>query len=1405
MIKAVMAYAWNSNSRGWQSVGDSSTNASGQYDLGGLAAGTYRVCFYSWTYSANYSDECYNNTATVDSATDIAVTAGATTAGIDAQLAIGGHITGTVRDSAATSMPIGGVSVTAYISVTPSIVAPDISVTPSIWDSSRDYWLPVRYSSTNPSGQYDIGGLATGTYRVCFSYPNYIIECYNNVANASSATDIAVTAGATTAGIDAQLAIGDHITGTVRDSAATPRPISWASVNAYAWNSSYNIWQWVSGDGTDSFGQYDLGGLATGTYRVCFSYPDYIDECYNNAANVDSATDIGVTPGATTAGIDAQLAIDGHITGTVRDSAATPMPIHRASVDAYAWNSSYNYWQWVRSGGTDSFGQYDLGGLATGTYRVCFSSLYYAFECYNNVAIVDSAADIAVTAGVTTDGIDAQLTVEGHITGTVRDSTATPMPISGVFVTAYTNNSSYSAWQSVGGSRTSASGQYDIGGLATGTYRVCFSSANYASECYNNVAIVESATDIAVTAGATTAGIDAQLAIDGHITGTVRDNAPTPMPINGVFVRAYAWNSRYSVWQQVRYSTTNPSGQYDIGGLATSTYRLCFSSLNYAYECYNNAANVDSATDIAVTTGATTTGIDAQLAIGGHITGTVLDSAVPPMPISGVAVSAYAWNSSSNYWQWVRGSSTNPSGQYDLGGLAADTYRVCFSSVNSINECYNNVANVDSATDIVVTAGATTAGIDAQLVIGGHITGTVRNSAVPPMPISGVAVSAYAWNSSSNYWQWVRGSRTNPSGQYDLGGLATGTYRVCFSSVNSYAYECYNNVAIVDSATDIAVTAGATTAGIDAQLTVAGRITGTVLGSATLTPINGVVFVTAYANNSSYSAWQSVGGSYTSPSGHYGIGLATGTYRVCFSSANYASECYNNVAIVESATDIAVTAGATTAGIDAQLTGEGHITGTVRDSSATPMPINGVFVSAYAWNSSNNVWQPVRYSATNPSGQYDIGGLATRTYRLCFSSLNYAYECYNNAANVHSATDIVATAGATVSGINAQLQSPANCQTGPWTINGETFAAGTHTRASQTSIATQGTVTVQTGANVTFRAPLHRYGPGLRIASGAVFRAQAGTVTCSAASATPATTATPTAARAPMTTAPATAPLPFTGMDDLPAWVQEWLAARGIDRPAMAQALLDPHEQWLLFETPQGLDPGDRNATSDIYRLDLLNGSLTLLSRTPLGTAGNGPSRYPAAEALGDWVAFQSEADDLASDDDNGVSDIFLHEVALGQTRRITATADQASAHPALDAAGQDLLYDQQDGDGRRQVLADTLWGSTAATSLGLGQDGTGAPLDRHHPAISADGRFVAYLSGESGAAWSDTCQVHYYDRDRGRSGAQPCPAELTATHDTARPQFSTDSTQLDWYLPGETNPVRLENPLMAVSTAITR
>ncbi len=83
----------------------------------------------------------------------------------------------------------------------------------------------------------------------------------------------------------------------------------------------------------------------------------------------------------------------------------------------------------------------------------------------------------------------------GRIEGTVTDDAA--MPLENVAVTAFDDNG-----EEVTSTATDADGTYALVGLPTGTYRVEFSMSGFEDS---------TVTDVEVTAGATTAGVDAQL------------------------------------------------------------------------------------------------------------------------------------------------------------------------------------------------------------------------------------------------------------------------------------------------------------------------------------------------------------------------------------------------------------------------------------------------------------------------------------------------------------------------------------------------------------------------------------------------------------------------------------------------------------------------------------------------------------------------------------------------------------------------------------------------------------------------------------------------------------------------------------------------------------------------------
>ena len=102
-----------------------------------------------------------------------------------------------------------------------------------------------------------------------------------------------------------------------------------------------------------------------------------------------------------------------------------------------------------------------------------------------------------------------------------------------------------------------------------------------------------------------------------------------------------------------------------------------------------------------------TTGVNANLAAAGHITGTVKNAA--GTGIQNVSVTVYSHSGSSG-WEWADSDSTGAAGTYDVGGLGTGAHRVRFYDYSGdyLSEYYDDKATLADANDVAVTAGSST-------------------------------------------------------------------------------------------------------------------------------------------------------------------------------------------------------------------------------------------------------------------------------------------------------------------------------------------------------------------------------------------------------------------------------------------------------------------------------------------------------------------------------------------------------------------------------------------------------------------------------------------------------------------------------------------------------------------------
>lgn len=336
-------------------------------------------------------------------------------------------------------------------------------------------------------------------------------------------------------------------------------------------------------------------------------------------------------------------------------------------------------------------------------------------------------------------------------------------------------------------------------------------------------------------------------------------------------------------------------------------------------------------------------------------------------------------------------------------------------------------------------------------------------------------------------------------------------------------------------------------------------------------------------------------------------------------------------------------------------------------------------------------------------------------------------------------------------------------------LSGQSYPDGTHLVQSETTIVAKGDAVVALGAVVYYEAGQSiTLKPDFHVASGGYFHAGIAEVICSAGR------SAPQAARAVTQQRRAGSPLDLPSArvlawDDIPDGLARLLEGAG-DRAFFT----DQSGNRIVFATEAELLAVDTNGQSDIYLYEVDAERLTALSLAPSGWTANGDSREPRIDGGGHFVAFSSEADDLTAADRNGVSDIFLLDLDSHALVRMTGDAAGLSARrPDLSADAATLVFEQQGASGR-QVL--TL---EAGELLPVGDD-LPSGVERHHPAISADGRYLAYLATDGAG-----CEVRFLDRQQGQMAQADCPAALMGRED-AVPLFDAVSGWLIWEVPGE-------------------
>lgn len=108
---------------------------------------------------------------------------------------------------------------------------------------------------------------------------------------------------------------------------------------------------------------------------------------------------------------------------------------------------------------------------------------------------------------------------------------------------------------------------------------------------------------------------------------------------------------------------------------------------------------------------------------------------------------------------------------------------------------------------------------------------------------------------------------------------------------------------------------------------------------------------------------------------------------------------------------------------------------------------------------------------------------------------------------------------------------------------------------------------------------------------------------------------------------------------------------------------------------------GDVEGQNDVFLRDLQLGTTQRISETPAGVGGNGGSNNPAASRDVNRIVFESFASNLVAGDNNGVSDVFLWDSVADTIFRVSvatggAEADARSIRAEISADGRYVVFE---------------------------------------------------------------------------------------------------------------------------------
>ena len=208
-----------------------------------------------------------------------------------------------------------------------------------------------------------------------------------------------------------------------------------------------------------------------------------------------------------------------------------------------------------------------------------------------------------------------------------------------------------------------------------------------------------------------------------------------------------------------------------------------------------------------------------------------------------------------------------------------------------------------------------------------------------------------------------------------------------------------------------------------------------------------------------------------------------------------------------------------------------------------------------------------------------------------------------------------------------------------------------------------------------------------------------------------------------------------------------------LPRPTTGRPSMSANGRLVAFTTDAAtVVPGDTNGRSDVFVRDRIAATTVRVSVATGGVEGGGGSSNPAVSGNGQVVAFESMASGLVPNDTNQRPDVFVHDRLSTVTTRVSVASNGAQARgssrfPAISADGRIVAFASEAqtlvaGDTNQHwdvFVHDRTTLSTIRVSVASGgPQASGDPV-ASPPSVSGDGSLVAFASTAPDLVTGDT------------------------------------------------------------------